>query len=113
MVLINPLLSKDIKLVAVGTEIPINIKPSNYPYIIGKSSSSSDFCIDSAVISRVHARITEELGDYFIEDLNSTNGTFLNGEKLEPHKHVTDRNWGQNYPCKHRLCCRVRIVKML
>ena len=36
MVLINPLLSKDIKLVAVGTEIPINIKPSNYPYIIGK-----------------------------------------------------------------------------
>lgn len=86
MVLINPLLSKDIKLVAVGTEIPINIKPSNYPYIIGKSSSSSDFCIDSTVISRVHARITEELGDYFIEDLNSTNGTFLNGEKLEPHK---------------------------
>lgn len=86
MVLINPLLSKDIKLVAVGTEIPINIKPSNYPYIIGKSSSSSDFCIDSAVISRVHVRITEELGDFFVEDLNSTNGTFLNGEKLEPHK---------------------------
>ena len=30
-------------------------------------------------------RIIEELNDYFIEDLNSTNGTFINGEKISAH----------------------------
>ena len=66
--------------------MPMKIKPLRFPYIIGKSRYSCDFCIDSAVVSRVHMRIMEELDDYLIEDLNSTNGTFLNGEKLEGHK---------------------------
>lgn len=35
--------------------------------------------IDSPVVSRHHARIVNEDGRFWIEDLNSTNGTFLNG----------------------------------
>ena len=82
--LICPL--KPIRLTAIGTEIPINIVPNHYPYLIGKSRASCDFCIDSSVISRVHLRVSEEIDGYTIEDLNSTNGTFLNGEKLKEHE---------------------------
>ena len=60
--------------------------PNHYPYLIGKSRASCDFCIDSSVISRVHLRLSEEIDGYTIEDLNSTNGTFLNGEKLKEHE---------------------------
>lgn len=86
MILTSPGAIKLITFTAMGTETPIKIKPLNFPYIIGKSRGSCDFCIDSAVVSRVHMRIMEELDDFMIEDLNSTNGTFLNGEKLEGHK---------------------------
>lgn len=77
---------KPIVLTAMGTENPIKIKPASFPFIVGKSHCSCDFCIDSAVVSRVHMRIIEELDDFLVEDLNSTNGTFLNGERLEGHK---------------------------
>lgn len=30
--------------------------------------------------------MSEEIDGYTIEDLNSTNGTFLNGEKLKEHE---------------------------
>jgi pSer/pThr/pTyr-binding forkhead associated (FHA) protein len=35
-------------------------------------------------VSRKHARITKQGEDYFIEDLNSVNSTFLNKMKLDP-----------------------------
>lgn len=85
MLLMNPFLTPPLVLKAIGTENPIEIKPVEFPYIIGKSEHSCNFCIDSAVVSRVHMRIIEELNDYFIEDLNSTNGTFINGEKISSH----------------------------
>ena len=37
-------------------------------------------------VSRLHARIIRQEGRYFIEDLNSTNGTFLNDVELEYHQ---------------------------
>ena len=36
-------------------------------------------------LSRVHAQIHVEAEQLFITDLNSTNGTFLAGKRLEPH----------------------------
>lgn len=38
---------------------------------------------DSAAISRQHAQILEGHGSYFIEDLRSRNGTFVNGEEVD------------------------------
>ena len=38
-----------------------------------------------AKVSRRHARITFATGKYFLEDLGSTNGTFMNrGKRLPP-----------------------------
>ena len=37
-------------------------------------------------VSKRHAKITQVDGAYYIEDLNSTNGTFVNDERLKPHE---------------------------
>jgi diguanylate cyclase (GGDEF)-like protein len=39
--------------------------------------------IDDAGASRVHARIVAEAGKYFLEDRQSTNGTFVAGRRIE------------------------------
>ncbi|MBL8920691.1 MAG: GGDEF domain-containing protein [Myxococcaceae bacterium] len=49
--------------------------------IIGRSSKS-DIQIDHDSVSRQHVRVTVEDGRVEIEDLGSTNGTFLNDESL-------------------------------
>ena len=51
-------------------------------YIVGKLKSKADILIDDKEISRVHAKIQKEGEDYYLYDLNSTNGTFLNGKRL-------------------------------
>ncbi len=48
---------------------------------IGRDSSSA-VAINDAEISRKHARLTFQGGKYVIEDLGSTNGTFVNGQRL-------------------------------
>ena len=49
--------------------------------IIGRDSGN-DIQIDNVAVSREHARIIRGPNFYFIEDLNSTNGTFVNGKKI-------------------------------
>lgn len=60
--------------------------------LIGKSRSMADICIPLDVISRVHARIDQTDEGIFLTDLNSMNGTFVNGEeRLIPHQRVRIR----------------------
>lgn len=42
---------------------------------------------DASIVSRRHCRIHRQGEKLFLEDLNSSNGTFLNGEKLLPQTH--------------------------
>jgi pSer/pThr/pTyr-binding forkhead associated (FHA) protein len=43
----------------------------------------ADFVVDAALVSRVHCRFTlKPTNELEIEDLGSTNGTFLNGRKV-------------------------------
>ena len=39
-------------------------------------------------VSRLHARISYKAGSYFVQDLNSTNGTWVNGRRLEPQQEM-------------------------
>jgi hypothetical protein len=43
---------------------------------------SNDIILGDSEISRQHARLTRTPGGYVIEDLGSTNGSFVNGERL-------------------------------
>lgn len=49
--------------------------------IVGRSG---DVVIPDPKVSRQHCRISSEDNEFFIEDLGSTNGTFLNGARLSP-----------------------------
>jgi len=49
--------------------------------IIGRDPSNS-VAINDAEISRKHSRLTFQGGKYVLEDLGSTNGTFVNGQRL-------------------------------
>jgi pSer/pThr/pTyr-binding forkhead associated (FHA) protein len=42
----------------------------------------ADLVISHAEISRSHARVFHKEGAYFVEDLGSSNGTFVNGKKI-------------------------------
>ena len=53
--------------------------------VFGKSAAV-DVNIDHAYVSRRHFQLRSQDGVYFISDLDSTNGTYLNGERLNPNE---------------------------
>lgn len=59
-----------------------------FPFIIGKNREISDFCLNLPQISRIHAKIEEDKDGYMITDLNSTNGTSVNGRFLETNESI-------------------------
>jgi len=61
---------------------------SSFPFTIGKLAENTDFCLKDASISRIHAQFSLKGGAVYMTDLNSTNGTFKNGIRLEPSETV-------------------------
>lgn len=87
------LLSHEIKqpnprLICSGTESPEQIDISSFPFTIGKLPESSDYIINNSLISRIHARFYFKDNAYYIEDLNSSNGTYINSVPISPHAMV-------------------------
>src|SRR5687768_3944480 len=48
------------------------------------AAADNDIVVDADSVSGRHCRLTAEGPGYVLEDLGSTNGTFVNGERLEP-----------------------------
>jgi pSer/pThr/pTyr-binding forkhead associated (FHA) protein len=46
--------------------------------------------IEDRFASGIHARAYSRGANYYVEDLNSTNGTFLNGARLEGEAQLSD-----------------------
>jgi hypothetical protein len=63
-----------------------SIHMNEFPFFIGKLKKNMDFCLENEAISRYHAKITNEGEQYFITDLNSKNGTFLNNAPLQTYQ---------------------------
>src|SRR5512135_2597765 len=53
-------------------------------YTIGRLPDN-DIRIDNAAVSGHHALVINILNDSFLEDLNSTNGTYVNGKIIKKH----------------------------
>lgn len=60
----------------------------SFPFSIGKLKNQVNYVIEEPGISRIHARITTCDGDYFIEDIGSTNGTFINNERIKSYTKI-------------------------
>ena len=43
---------------------------------------SNDICLEDPFVSRLHCVISNEDGQFIIEDLHSANGTYVNGERI-------------------------------
>ena len=59
---------------------------------IGRAAAN-DICIDDSFASGRHARLYDREGVVYIEDMNSTNGTYVNGRRLGAQQvlHPSDR----------------------
>ncbi len=68
---------------------PERVLIDTLPYTIGRMDSV-DFQIDSSRVSREHASIDVRDGLYVIRDNGSTNGTFVNGERIEAEVRLND-----------------------
>ena len=75
--------------------ILVSAKPENgdipvgyVPFVIGKHTGLADHILDKPTVSRFHVRIMEKGGDYFLTDLNSTNGTKVNGKLLAANEEI-------------------------
>jgi len=74
-----------LKLINKRDELPFNIEEyytlNKDTTTIGRSSSNT-LSIKDPYMSKRHATITNDRNQFFIEDLDSANGTFVNGEEL-------------------------------
>lgn len=55
-------------------------------YTIGKKKNEVDLVLEDFAVSRIHARIIREQNEIYLEDLNSTNGTYKNGVRMQPYE---------------------------
>ncbi|MFA9463513.1 MAG: DUF6382 domain-containing protein [Velocimicrobium sp.] len=65
---------------------------SEFPFLIGKQKPNVDYEINHESISRFHAKIEREEKLFFLTDMNSTNGTYVNGNRLESNKKLKIEN---------------------
>lgn len=63
-----------------------NIFVGRKAVLLGKLQGESDVILNCSTVSRTHARLFQRKGHFYVKDLNSKNGTFLNGEKLNPQE---------------------------
>lgn len=65
-----------------GDGVEQNMIVTSPVFLIGSRKEETDGVIHNDTVSRIHARITKEKDSYYLEDMNSTNGTYHNGELL-------------------------------
>lgn len=70
-------------LIKEGDHAGKTIELENFPFTIGRARDC-DHVLDYTEISRLHAQCTSDHLNIYLEDMRSTNGTFVNGRRLEP-----------------------------
>jgi pSer/pThr/pTyr-binding forkhead associated (FHA) protein len=64
------------------TESPLTFRLSPGSVKTIGRASRADFIVDTATVSRIHCRLTADGDGLEVRDLESTNGTFVNGERV-------------------------------
>jgi hypothetical protein len=95
-VAVRPAILRVVEPVRAAWEMPV----ARNPMLLGRASEAEGYQPDFDMtfydegdyVSRRHARITKGRGGYFITDLDSSNGTTVNGQPLAPHRARQLRN---------------------
>ncbi|MBN1139765.1 MAG: FHA domain-containing protein [Anaerolineae bacterium] len=91
-------------LIAEGPKAGQRIVIEQQPLVIGRDETC-DLVIPDRQVSRQHARIKPEADRYLLEDLDSKNGTFVNGQELLGSYPLQDGD-----EIQIALCCRLVYV---
>jgi EAL domain-containing protein (putative c-di-GMP-specific phosphodiesterase class I) len=78
---------------------------NTFPFRIGRKSGLP-LTLPSPTISKVHAEILREENQLWLHDLKSTNGTFLNGHRLEDRMRLKPDDLVQFADIESRLTCQ-------
>ncbi len=84
---------------SAGTEYHL---PANGETVIGRGGFC-DLVLPHGTVSRHHARIISDHGQFFIEDLGSNNGTFVNGSPISGRTLLADGDRINLYDVSMRL----------
>ena len=81
------------KLISLNPSARVEIAVTKPEFVIGKKASAVDGVVSfNKMISRIHCKITQRQSDFFIEDLQSVNGTYVNGKRLTSHTPTLIKN---------------------
>lgn len=80
--------TKENKLYGTSKGNKYHIDLNKLPCIVGKIPECSDCCIMESSISRLHVKFTGKENAIYMTDMNSTNGTYKNGLRLQPSETV-------------------------
>ena len=64
----------------------ISMIPINASSVIAGNSNAVDIKLENQFVSRRHFQVRFESDVFYISDLSSANGTYLNGSKLNPNE---------------------------
>ncbi len=71
-------------------DVPGRIVVLNHEKMVLGRHPNCEIVLDNAAVSRRHAQFLENHGTYFVEDLQSRNGTIVNGERIEGRTQLHD-----------------------
>jgi pSer/pThr/pTyr-binding forkhead associated (FHA) protein len=78
---------------APAIQLPVLVETTGREHTIRPGQNfvgrEGDILLGDSRISRRHAQVTSQDGSISVEDLGSTNGTFLNGNRLQPNEKRT------------------------
>lgn len=58
----------------------------NYPFYVGRFQKDTNQFVNDTSVSRIHCKVEEADGHYYLTDLNSTNGTYVNYSKMRKNE---------------------------
>ncbi|HYF75450.1 MAG TPA: DUF6382 domain-containing protein [Candidatus Nitrosocosmicus sp.] len=71
---------------SVGAHIGERVIVGKDKFVIGRLDSMVDYIVPASTVGKLHAEITTRDGAYFIKDLNSKNGTYINDVRIPSNK---------------------------
>jgi len=92
-------------LTLIGDGFSIVVKNGD---VIGRQAAGAEFLKNFKTVSRRHARFSKEGGKWYVEDLNSTNGTYVNNKPIPPNQKVEIKE-GDVISLSSQVALRVKL----
>lgn len=82
-----------LRLVALNAPSQFEIAVNQDEFLLGRNPALTNCAISfNKLIGRLHCKLLRSMGQYLVEDLNSTNGTFVNSVRLLPNQPCSIQN---------------------